>query len=156
MTTLNDPLSAARVLRTTIRDNRKETEAARRLAPPVVEGLIETGLCRLALTTDLGGYEAEPVIALKVYEELAGTEASAAWIAWNSQLVCLSSRYMNESARMDVFGDTQHLFANSTRPSGKAVMVKDGFRVSGQWSLVSGCELSTRTEVLNHFLGNVP
>ncbi len=142
MTTRTDPLSAARALRPTIRDHRKETEAARRLAPQVVEGLIETGLCRLALTNDLGGYEAEPVVALKVYEELAWAEAAVAWIAWNSQLVCLSSRYLNESVRMAMFGDARCLFANSTRPSGKAVMVEDGFRVSGQWSLVSGCELA--------------
>ncbi len=142
MTALDDPLSAARALRPTIRDHRQETEAARRLAPQVVEALIETGLCRLALTTDLGGYEADPVVALKIYEELAWAEAAVAWIAWNAQLVCLSSRYLNEPVRVAMFGDTRRLFANSTRPSGKAVMVEDGFRVSGQWSLVSGCELA--------------
>jgi len=86
MGTTSDPVSAARALRTTIREARQATEAARCLAPPVVAGLIEAGLCRLALPRDLGGLEAEPVVALQVYEELAYADASVAWIAWNNQL----------------------------------------------------------------------
>src|SRR5215469_2867364 len=33
--------------------------------------------------------------------------------------------------------------ANSTRPSGQAHVVDGGFRLSGRWSPVSGCELAT-------------
>lgn len=142
MATRSDPLSAARGLRATIRDTRKETEEARRLVPPVVEGLIATGLCRLAVPASLGGHEAEPVVALQVYEELAWADASVAWIAWNNQLVGLASRYASDTVRTEIFSDTRRLFANSTRPSGRAVVVDGGFRVSGRWSLVSGCELA--------------
>jgi len=142
MATTSDPLSAARALRVTIRNARQETEEARRLAPPVVKGLIETGLCRLAVPANLGGHEAEPVVALKVYEELAGAEASVAWIAWNNALPCLLSCHLSDSVRAELFGDASKLFANSTRPSGRAMAVDGGFRVSGQWSLVSGCELA--------------
>ena len=142
MTTRSDPLSAARGLRTTIRATRKETEESRRLAPQVVDQLIETGLCRLAVPTSLGGHEAEPLVALQVYEELAWADASVAWIAWNNQLVGLASRYASESVRVEVFGNARQLFANSTRASGQAVVVEDGYRVSGRWSLVSGCELA--------------
>ena len=63
MATQNDPLNAARALRMTIRATRKETEEARRLALP----------------TDFGGYEAEPVVALNVYEELAWADAARLW-----------------------------------------------------------------------------
>jgi hypothetical protein len=69
MATRSDPLSAVRKLRATIRETRNETEEARRLAPPVVEGLIATGLGRLAVPASLGGHEAEPGVALQVYEE---------------------------------------------------------------------------------------
>ena len=34
------------------------------------------------------------------------------------------------------------ILANSTRPSGRATVVDGGYRVSGRWSLVSGCQLS--------------
>ena len=142
MATQPDPLQAARTLRSTILAARQETEEARRLAPSVVAGLIDTGLCRLAVPASLGGYEAEPVVALQVYEELAAAEASVAWIAWNNALPCLLSHFLSDAVRTELFSDARRIFANSTRPSGKAVAISDGFRVSGRWSLVSGCELA--------------
>jgi alkylation response protein AidB-like acyl-CoA dehydrogenase len=140
--TRRDPLRAAQALRATIRATRQETEEARRLAPPVVEGLLEAGLCRLAVPSSLGGHEAEPVVALQVYEELAWADASVAWIAWNNQFVCLASRYASDAVRTALFRDPRQLFANSTRPSGHAMVVDGGFRVSGRWALVSGCALA--------------
>lgn len=142
MTATRDLLSAARGLRTTIRGVRQETEDARRLVQPVVDGLIETGLCRLAVPADLGGHEADPVAALEIYEELAGAEASVAWIAWNNALPGLLSRHLSNTVRTDLFGNANQLFANSTRPSGRAAVGPGGFRVSGRWALVSGCELA--------------
>src|SRR5262245_58757009 len=142
MGTRRDPVRAAQALRVTIRATRQETEEARRLAPPVVEGLLESGLCRLAVPPSLGGHEAEPVVALQVYEELAWADASVAWIAWNNQFVCLASRYVSDAVRAALFSDPRRLFANSTRPSGRAVVVDGGVRVSGRWALVSGCELA--------------
>src|SRR5712691_11949468 len=142
MGSTSDPVSAARALRTTIREARQATEAARCLAPPVVAGLIEAGLCRLALPRDLAGLEAEPVVALQVYEELAYAEASVAWIAWNNQYVCLSSRYSPDAVWQTWFREAKLLFANSARATGTAVVVDGGVRVSGRWSLVSGCALA--------------
>src|SRR5262245_16395394 len=121
MTTPTDVLAPARALRVTIQAARKETEETRRLPAPVVEGLIKSGLCRLAVPANLGGREADPVVALKVYEELAGAEASVAWIAWNSALLGLFSSHLSDSVRAEFFGDGRNLFANSTRPSGKAM-----------------------------------
>ncbi|MBM4254969.1 MAG: hypothetical protein FJ147_03630 [Deltaproteobacteria bacterium] len=138
----HDPLQAARTLRPTILAVRKETENTRRLAPSVVAGLIDTGLCRLAVPASLGGHEVDPVVALQVYEELASAEASVAWIAWNNALPALLSHFLSDSVRAELFHNPRYLFANSTRPTGKAVVTNGGFRVSGQWSLVSGCELA--------------
>ena len=140
MGTRRDPFRAAQALRATIRATRQETEASRRLAPPVVEGLIEAGLCRLDVPVSLGGHEAEPVVALQVFEELAWADASVAWIAWNNHFVCLASRYVSDAVRTALFRDARGLFANATRPSGCAVVVDGGFCVSGRWAPVSGCE----------------
>lgn len=82
-------------------------------------------------------------VALQVCEELAGAEASVAWIAWVNSLPCFSSAVLSDdSVRRELFGDTKRLFASSTRPSGRAVVADGGFRVTGRWSLVSGCELA--------------
>jgi len=142
MGTRRDPLHAAQALRATIRATRQETEAARRLAPSVVEGLLEAGLCRLDMPASLGGHEAEPVVVLQVFEELAWADASVAWIAWNNHFVGLASRYVSDAVRTALFRDPRQLFANATRPSGYAVVVDGGFRVSGRWAPVSGCALA--------------
>ena len=139
---MDDQLRAARALRNTIRATRQQTEAGRRLAPQVVEGLITGGLFRLAVPASLGGAETQPGVVLQIYEELAWADASVAWIVWNNQFVGLASRYSSEAVRTEIFSDDRGIFANSTRPAGRAVVVDGGFNVSGRWSLVSGCELA--------------
>jgi alkylation response protein AidB-like acyl-CoA dehydrogenase len=96
----------------------------------------------VSVPESLGGREAEPLVGFDVYETLASADASVAWIAWNNALPGLLSRYLSNAVRAELFADSHRLFASSTRPSGRAVMQPGGFRVSGRWSLVSGCELA--------------
>jgi len=142
MSTITDPLSAARALRTSIKIVRHEIESARCLPASIVDKLIETGLCRLTVPESLSGREAEPLVGFDVYEELASADASVAWIAWNNALPGFLSRYLSNAVRAELFADSRRLFTSSTRPSGRALMQPGGFRVSGRWSLVSGCELA--------------
>ncbi len=142
MATMTDPLSAARAFRSSVKTVRNEIEAARCLPASLVDKLIETGLCRLTVLESLGGREAEPLVGLDVYEELASADASVAWIAWNNALPGFLSRYLSSAVRAELFADSHRLFTSSTRPSGHAVIQPGGFRVSGRWSLVSGCELA--------------
>ncbi len=135
-------LAAARELEDSIRELRNDTEAQRRIAEPIVTQLKHCKLARMTLPTSLDGLESSPVEALQVYEALAGAEASVAWIVWNNSLPCLFSRYLADASRTEIFGNSNDLHANSTRPSGTAIAVEDGYRVSGRWSLVSGCELA--------------
>jgi indole-3-acetate monooxygenase len=137
-----DAAAAARELSPLIRRLRGETEAARRIAQPIVDRLVETRLCRMALVAELGGLELPVPEALEVYEELASAEASVGWIAWNNSLPCLFARFLESSARAQVFADPAWLYANSTRPTGRAVVEGGGYRVDGRWALVSGCELA--------------
>ncbi len=149
MSTLNDPVVAAQDLRATILEGRKETEATRRLTPLIVRGLIDSGLCRLVLPKELGGHETEPRVFLLVLEELAKAEAAVAWFVWNSAVTGFSAAVLNRQTRTELFAKPDRLFANSTRPTGKAKLVKGGFRVSGRWSLVSGCDLAEWIPVMN-------
>jgi indole-3-acetate monooxygenase len=140
--TVTHPLSAARALRSSIKTIRHEIEAARCLPASIVDKLIEMGLCRLTVPESLGGRESEPLVGLDVYEELASADASVAWIAWNNALPAFLSHYLSNGVRAELFANSRRLFTSSTRPSGRAVMKQGGFRVSGRWSLVSGCELA--------------
>jgi len=137
-----DALSAARELLPLIRNSREETESGRRIAAPVVEALRRAGLCRLALPTELGGLALAPREALDIYQLLAGAEASVAWIVWNSALPCYLGRFLQPAARSEIFGNPDDFYASSTRPSGRAAVEGDYYRLNGRWSLVSGCELA--------------
>jgi alkylation response protein AidB-like acyl-CoA dehydrogenase len=134
--------AAARELAPLLTALRQETEADRRLPARIVERLVDTRLCRMAVARELGGLELPPPDALEVYEVLAGAEASAAWVVWNNSLPCFFGRYLAPDARAELFGDPRWLYASSTRPTGSATPAGDGYRVSGRWSLVSGCELA--------------
>lgn len=137
-----NPLDAALAMRGLIRELRRETEDNRRLAKPIVARLVKTGLARMALPKAEGGLATPAVEALRVYETLATAEASVPWILFNNALVCLLSRFANKTMRSEIFGDPASLYAQSTRPSGKAAIESGGFRIDGQWALVSGCELA--------------
>lgn len=122
--------------------HRDETERARRIAPAVVKQLSDLQLFRMGLPKSLGGLDDNPIETLKVYELLASAEASVAWIVWNNHLACTFGRYLDEASMNEVYRDPAHVYANSARPEGVAQVVPDGYMVSGQWTLVSGCELA--------------
>lgn len=135
-------LELARNLLPLLEAHRDETEARRCLAPVVVDALRRSGLARMAVVESLGGLETPTLEGLEVYELLAGVEASASWIVWNNSLPCLFGRFLLPAVREEIFGDSSFLYANSTRPSGRATQESEGLRVNGSWTLVSGCELA--------------
>ena len=135
-------LVAARELSPLIASLREETEASRNLAAPIVDRLREGRLCRLAVPKELAGLETPIDAALDVYETLAYADASVGWIAWNNSLPCFLGRFLASAVRAQVFADPQWLYACSTRPTGRATPTAEGYRVSGRWQIVSGCELA--------------
>ncbi|MGO2018847.1 acyl-CoA dehydrogenase family protein [Psychrobacter sp.] len=121
---------------------RSDTEAARKIAPTVIEKLSDLSLFRMGLPKSFGGWEGNPVETLKVYETLASAEASVAWITWNNHLACTFGRFLDETSMKEIYHNPAHVYANSARPEGVAHTVENGYMVSGQWTLVSGCELA--------------
>ena len=126
-------------LGTLIKKVRSETEEQRQLPQQLVDALVDAQFFRLAVASELGGMELDPVVALQVYEALAKAEGSVGWLVWNSSLPCLFSRFLSMDVRKQIFGDSNLKYASSTRPTGRASVQSDGFKVNGQWSLVSGC-----------------
>jgi alkylation response protein AidB-like acyl-CoA dehydrogenase len=124
-----------------IRELRHTTENDRCIAEPIVQAIRQSDLCRMLLDTGTPS-QYTPEEWLRVLETLAGAEASVSWLVWNNTLPCFWARFLDDAGRARVFGDSSRLFAGSTRPTGQAVTTQGGFRLSGRWSLVSGCELA--------------
>jgi alkylation response protein AidB-like acyl-CoA dehydrogenase len=138
---MNEIVTVAESLIPLIRELRHTTEQDRRIAAPIVQALRESDLCRMLLDTGAPP-QYTPEEWLHVLETLAGAEASVAWIIWNDTLPCFWARFLDDAGRARIFGDASRLFAGSARPTGQAVTTGGGFRLSGRWSLVSGCELA--------------
>jgi indole-3-acetate monooxygenase len=141
-------VSVAESLIPMIRELRNTTEDERRIAAPIVEALRNSDLCRMFLDTGASS-QYQPEEWLSVLETLAGVEASVSWFIWNSTLPCFWARFLDDAGRARVFGDSRRLFAGSTRPTGQAVITRGGFRLSGRWSLVSGCELADYVHLMS-------
>jgi alkylation response protein AidB-like acyl-CoA dehydrogenase len=131
-----------------IRELRHTTENDRRIAEPIVQAIRKSDLCRMLLDTGVPLRYA-PGEWLKVLETLAGAEASVSWLVWNNTLACFWARFLDDAARARLFGDSGRLFAGSTRPTGQAVITDGGFRLSGRWSLVSGCEFADYVHLIS-------
>jgi alkylation response protein AidB-like acyl-CoA dehydrogenase len=134
-------MEAARALRPRILAERERIEAARRLPEDLTQELARAGFFRIYLPAAYGGLDLTPMAATEVFEELARADASVAWCVWNGNTYWTTARWPKEVAQA-IFANPDTILANSTRPSGRAVVVEGGYRVSGRWSLVSGCQFS--------------
>jgi alkylation response protein AidB-like acyl-CoA dehydrogenase len=135
-------MEGARAFRARILAERERIEADRRLPEELTHELARAGFFRIFLPAAYGGLDLSPTAAMEVFEELARADASVAWCVWNGNVHWTTARFSKEVAQA-IFADPDMILANSTRPSGRAEVVGGGYRVSGRWSLVSGCELST-------------
>jgi indole-3-acetate monooxygenase len=134
-------LEAVRELAPVIAGRATEIEAARRLPRDLLDDLVAAGCFRMLLPPSHGGDGVDLMTAMRVLEELSRADASVGWTvglganAWRD--VCPLPR--------DVF-DTMYapgrdvIAGGAINPSGVAEPVDGGYRVTGRWAFVSGCE----------------
>ncbi len=135
-------LEAARAFRPRIIGQRDLIEASRRLPEDLVRDLAQAGFFRIFLPEAYGGLDLPPMDGIAVFEELAKADASVAWCVWNGNTHWIAAQLAPEAART-IHAEPDVVTGNSTRASGQAHVVAGGYRVSGRWSFVSGCELAS-------------
>jgi alkylation response protein AidB-like acyl-CoA dehydrogenase len=145
---MNEIVTVAERLIPLILELRHTTEHDRRIAEPIVHAIRASDLGRMLLDTGAPP-QYTPEEWLRVLETLAGAEASVSWLIWNTTLPYFWARFLDDAGRARIFGDPRRLFAGSTRPTGRAVPTGGGFRLSGRWSLVSGCELADYVHLMS-------
>jgi alkylation response protein AidB-like acyl-CoA dehydrogenase len=139
---LNNPLlEVAREFRSRILAQRDCIEADRRIPEDLARDLAGAGFFRISIPETYGGLDLTPIEAIEILEELAQTDASVAWCVWNGNSHWVVTQ-LSDGAVRTIHHDPDVITANSTRASGSAQIGIDGYRVSGRWSLVSGCELA--------------
>ena len=110
-----------------------------KLSDETIELLKSGNLFGLIVPSDLGGHEAAPLEALLVYEEITRADAATGWVLTTGGFAGgIAGAYLDDAAVQAIFGPGMPVIAGSGAPTGQAVPVDGGYRLSGQWSYGSG------------------
>lgn len=133
-------LAAVEAIRSTVLENAAESERLGTLAPPTVAALRETGLLSLKLPEALGGAEADPALQFDVIESISAIDPSTGWcLMIGGTGIGLPGSFLADEAIAEMFaGGRVPTGAIMAVPTGEAMPLAGGYRVSGRWAFVSG------------------
>ena len=133
-------LAAVEGVRDTLVAGANEAEANATLPPTTVQALDDAGLFAMKLPAVLGGAEADLVTQLEILEAVSYIDTSAGWcLLIGASAVAGLGAFLADEALAQVFGE-RHVprVAGAFMPSGQAIPVDGGYRVSGRWAFASG------------------
>jgi alkylation response protein AidB-like acyl-CoA dehydrogenase len=140
-TTADDPgaeyLERARAFVPELAGAAPEIERQRELPEAIVSAMVERGFFRMLLPRSIGGAELLPAPYVRVVEEIAKGDASAAWCLNQGAGCSMTAAYLDPVVAKEVFGGPGGILAWGPGP-GKARIVEGGYRVTATWSFASG------------------
>ncbi|WP_394830191.1 acyl-CoA dehydrogenase family protein [Pendulispora rubella] len=120
-----------------------DIDVTRAIPVAVVRALQAAGVHRMLVPKDFGGAEIDPVTFLRVVEATAYADGSVGWcVAIGGCYGTFGGMLPAEGARR-IFGEPEAIVAGAFRPTGAAIPVDGGFRVTGRWPLASGSTHAT-------------
>ncbi len=133
---------------------------------PLIDQLHAEGVFSMTVAKDYGGLELDAVDSLSVIEESAYQESAVGWCSMIFATTAHLGSFLSPVWGQKIYGEgsrTAHfggITAGAAAPSGKAVVVDGGLRVSGRWAWGSGshhCDwicggtvVESEGEVLSH------
>jgi indole-3-acetate monooxygenase len=132
---------AVRELAPTIAARADEIEAARRLPPDLVTDLTAAGCFGMPRPRSHGGAGVDLVTSMRVYEDLSRADASVGWTVAIGAGCWLDLVGLPRPTFEAVFADDPDVkVGGAIRPAGVAAPADGGYRVTGRWGFVSGCQ----------------
>lgn len=139
-----DCIANARALAPLITAAAPRIEANRELPADLVDKLHEARLYRMLVPRSYGGDEISPVDYVQAIEEIAKADASTAWCIGQTSVCSTISKAMRPEVAEEIFKkNPRGVLAWGPTGSGKALVDKGGFRVSGTWPFASGSRQAT-------------
>jgi 3-hydroxy-9,10-secoandrosta-1,3,5(10)-triene-9,17-dione monooxygenase len=118
-----------------------KAEQARRLPKETIAEMQEAGLFRVIQPRRWGGYELGWNALSDIQIALGEGDMSTAWVYGNIAGLSGHLALFDDRAGREVWGDdSSALICCSMMRTGKATPVSGGFRLSGQWKYLSGCD----------------
>jgi indole-3-acetate monooxygenase len=125
----------------TIAARADEIEAARRLPPDLVTELTAAGCFGMLRPPSHGGAGVDLATSMRVYEDLSRTDASVGWTVAIGAGCWLDLVGLPRSTFDAVFADDPDVMVGGgIAPAGVATPADGGYRVTGRWGFVSGCQ----------------
>jgi alkylation response protein AidB-like acyl-CoA dehydrogenase len=133
------PLDAAHEVGAVAAAHVEDSDAARCLAPPVVEAIEAAGFNALLAPTAMGGQAAHPRSIVEVVEAISAHDASAGWCASISMGSNHLAGLLPEATARSVFTDLSRGGAGPFAPGAMALPEDGKVRVAGRWPYSSNC-----------------
>jgi len=134
-------LSLARELVPMLRKRAAEAEKLRCIPPESIDDLRKAGLFRTLQPAILGGYELPLDEAVLITATVAEGCGSTGWVQGVYSDHCATLGMFDGQAQKDVWGASpDSLISSGFMPTGKALRVDGGYRLSGRWPFSSGCD----------------
>jgi 3-hydroxy-9,10-secoandrosta-1,3,5(10)-triene-9,17-dione monooxygenase len=148
--TPDDMVQRAHAMIPTLRARQTECEALGRLPDATNDEFLRAGFYRILQPRRFGGYEFDLGTFARVMMDISRGCPSSGWVlALTGGHAIMLSAFFPESAQADVYGADGDFRGPSRTPPVAAVEVSGGYRVTGAWTYVSGCDIAT------HIVGGI-
>ena len=131
-------LDAVRSAAPLIDEHLEAIERERLLPKTLARTLIDAGAFRMLVPRSLGGDELDPMTVCEVVEELSMRDGAVGWCAMIGSCNGLFGGLLPRAGAEEIYADRDVVLAGQFRPSGTAVQVDGGYRVTGRWPFASG------------------
>ena len=140
--THEEMLARTRELLPMLRARAAECERLRRIPRETIDDLRDAGIINLMLPRRWGGCELDYVALYDVIAAVGTACASTSWVLTNLISCNFMPCYWPEEAQAELWSETPDtlLLGSLIFTGGRAVRTNGGYRLSGRWPLVSGCD----------------
>jgi indole-3-acetate monooxygenase len=133
-------LHAAIALLPLIRASSDAIEEGRCIPQPIVQALKDAGVFGMPMPRAWGGAELDPLTQFRVLEALALADGSVGWCAMINCDGGYITAFLEDGVGRAMYPDLQAGTAAAATPTGQALRVPGGYRVSGRFPFASGCQ----------------
>src|SRR3954453_3477163 len=136
-------IGRAREMVPEIRTLAEETERNRNLFPHIVDKIRDAELLRTCRPKEFGGFEYDGEVALRIALTISAACASTGWTVNGAVSNGYSLAHWPIEAQRGLWEGGADPFPFACfAPTGTAIPVEGGYRLSGTWSFASGCDLA--------------
>jgi alkylation response protein AidB-like acyl-CoA dehydrogenase len=130
----------ARALKPLLEAAALRIEQAKTMPPDVLEALRNAQMLRMMTPRSVGGAELDLATFAQVVAAIAEGDASTAWCIAQISGSSMCSAYLDPAVAKEIFGDADSAFTwgFAGGKSCRAVPVKGGWIVNGEWTFASG------------------